>query len=223
MARLAFLHTSPAHVATFERLLAELAPGVAGAHIVDEGLLRDARAEGLTPAIAGRVAERLRAAAADGAGVALCTCSTIGGLAERAAGAAGLPVLRVDRAMAARAVALGPRVVVVAALESTLAPTAELVAEEAGAAGRAVELIAAPCPWAWAAFEAGDQAGYLAQIAAHVRGVAARGDVVVLAQASMAGALDLLADLPTPVLASPRLGLAAALIALRNQGPATRR
>jgi hypothetical protein len=218
MPRLAFLHTSPAHISTFDRLLAELAPEATADHIVDEGLLRDARAEGLTPAIAARVAAVLGAAAEEGASAALCTCSTIGGLAEQSAAVAGLPVLRVDRAMAARAVALGRRIVVVAALESTLAPTAALIEEEARAAGRAVELIMAPCPWAWAAFEAGDQAGYLAQIAAHVRSVAGQGEVLVLAQASMAGAAELLADLPTPLLSSPRLGLAAALALAERAG-----
>jgi hypothetical protein len=41
------------------------------------------------------------------------------------------------------------------------------------------------------------------------------GDVVVLAQASMAGAAPLCAGLPLPVLSSPSLGLEAALAAYR--------
>lgn len=217
MPRLAFLHTSPVHIPTFDRLLAEMAPEVQASHRVAEDLLRDARASGITTELMARVTVALREVAAAGAEAVLCTCSTIGACAEATGPEIGLPVLRVDRAMAERAVRLGARVVVVAALESTLAPTADLIMEEARRAGREIQLIMAPCPSAWPAFEAGDQAGYLEAIAAHLRAVAGRGDVVVLAQASMAGAAELCADLATPVLSSPRLGLSAALAALERQ------
>jgi hypothetical protein len=208
---LALLHTSPAHVATFAALAAELAADVPLRHVVAEDLLDEARAGGLTPALAARVAARLRAAGA-GAAALLCTCSTIGGLAEAAD--VGLPVLRVDRAMAEAAVALGPRVALVAALESTLGPTAELLIT--AAAGRPLTVSAHLCADAWPHFLAGDQAAYLATVAACARAAAASADVVVLAQASMAGAAALLADLAVPVLSSPRLGLAAALAAYRR-------
>jgi len=41
-------------------------------------------------------------------------------------------------------------------------------------------------------------------------------DCIVLAQASMAGAADLLQGLPIPVLSSPRIGMEAAVTAYRN-------
>lgn len=206
---LALLHTSPVHVAAFAALAAELAPGAHIRHVVDEDLLADARAGGLTPELAARVAERLREAG-EGADAVLCTCSTIGGLAE-AADLGGTPVLRVDRAMAEAAVAGGPRVAVVAALASTLAPTRALI--EGAAAGRPLAISEHHCADAWPHFEAGDTAAYLAAVAGCARAAAPGADVVVLAQASMAGAAALLADLPVPVLSSPRLGLQAALLA----------
>ena len=46
----------------------------------------------------------------------------------------------------------------------------------------------------------------------------AQPDVIVLAQATMAGAVDRCSDLPVPVLASPRLGLADALAQWRAGG-----
>lgn len=55
--------------------------------------------------------------------------------------------------------------------------------------------------------EAGDHAGYLDRVARHVRGLADDVDVVVLAQASMAPAANLVGDLSIPVRSSPRLAV----------------
>ena len=175
-------------------------------HIVDESLLNDARAAGITPALAGRVRERI--AEAGPAATVLCTCSTIGGCAEQAG------ALRVDRAMAERAVASGPRIILAATSASTLEPTRRLLEEVAAAAGRPVRIAELLCADAWAWFEAGDQPAYLAAIAAALRANAAAGDVIVLTQASMAGAAALCPDLAVPILSSPRLGLEAALARL---------
>jgi hypothetical protein len=209
---LTFLHTSPAHIATFDRLLAEIAVGVPARHIVDESLLSEERAAGvITPDHERRIAAALHGAVESEAAVVLCTCSTIGGCAEELGRTAGSPVLRVDRAMAERAVALGPRILVVAALASTLAPTRALLLEAAARANKTVQLSELLCDSAWQRFEQGDQAGYLAAIAEQLRGAAVSADAIVLAQASMAGAAELCADLPVPILSSPRLGLEAAL------------
>lgn len=212
--RLTLLHTAPANVAAFSLLLAELAPGVPVRHVLAADLLDDARADGITPELRGRVAEQVRRASDGGASVVLCTCSTIGDCAETSLVPAGVTVLRVDRAMAERAVATGPRIGVAAALESTLGPTEALLRQVAAEAGTPVELTRILCTEAWPLFEAGDRAGFHAAVATSVRAGAAGCDVVVLAQASMAGAADRLDDLPIPVLSSPRLGLEAALARL---------
>ena len=138
----------------------------------------------------------------------LCTCSTIGGVAEAAAARSGVPVLRVDRPMAAEAVAAGSRVVVLAALESTLAPTVALVEEEADRAGRPVDVRTVLVEGAWARFEADDTAGYVRRVADAADAVTGA-DVIVLAQASMAPAGPL-TTARVPVLSSPRPGLLAA-------------
>ena len=215
---LAFLHTSPVHVATFDRLLAEIDPSVAARHIVDESLLDEARATGtITPALEQRIAAALRDASAPDGSVVLCTCSTIGGSAEAAGVGAGRVVLRVDRPMAERAVALGDRILVAAALASTLAPTRALILDAAHAAGKEIELRDLLCEPAWAFFERGDLAGYAQAIADELRAGARDADVIVLAQASMAAAAPLCADLGIPILSSPRLGLEAALAACYAQ------
>ncbi|WP_405834461.1 aspartate/glutamate racemase family protein [Streptomyces sp. NBC_01176] len=207
---LALLHTSPVHVPVFDALRDEDHPDLELRHTVDEVLLARARIEG-PAAVAGEVRAALGRAVADGAGAVLCTCSTIGGIAERAD--AGVPVLRVDRPMAAAAVAVGPRVAVVAALESTLAPTVALVEDEARAAGRRVTVSTLLADGAWARFEAGDRDGFAAAVAAAADAVTGA-DVIVLAQASMAPA-QRLTTAAVPVLSSPRPGLAAGAAAAR--------
>lgn len=214
---IAFLHTSPVHESTFEALLAEAAPEATALHHTDESLLTDALASGLGGDLPARVAAAVRDLAGR-ADVVVCTCSTIGGLATVVPDPA-VPVQRVDQAMADAAVAIGRRIAVVAALESTLAPTRTLVAERAAAAGVEVDIVTHIVPGAWDRFAAGNLSGYRAAIAEALPEVAADADVVVLAQASMAGAV---ASDPgggatltrgIPVLSSPRLGVVAALAA----------
>ena len=197
-----FLHTSPVHVATFDALLARLRPDAQRVHVVDESLLSDARQRG-PQFVTGCVREHLDRLRDRGASVVCCTCSTIGDIAEE--NALGVPVFRVDRPMAAQAVRSGPRIVVVAALASTLEPTRHLLEHEARAAGQDVALTLITAEGAWELFEAGDQDGYLDVISQAARHAAADASVVVLAQASMAAAEPLLQDLTAPVLSSPRL------------------
>ncbi|REK86899.1 arylsulfatase [Streptomyces inhibens] len=204
---LALLHTSSAHVPVFDALRDEDAPGLALHHLVRPELLSRARTQG-PDAVAEDVSDELAAAARDGARVVLCTCSTIGSVAETAGAALGLPVLRVDRPMAAAAVAAGPRIAVLATVESTFAPTESLLAEEADRAGREISVRRVLVQGAWEKFETGDTDAYLATVATAARAVADT-DVIVLAQASMAPAANDLA-LGVPVLSSPRPGLRAA-------------
>jgi len=212
---LTFLHTSPVHIATFDQLLAEIDPSIPVKHVVDESLLHDARANGITAELSYRINQTLVDAIADDAAVVVCTCSTIGGCAEQASHGTDRPIIRVDRAMAEQAVAIGERIVVVAALASTLTPTRQLIEEVAEHAGKAIAISEVLCEAAWPYFERGDHSGYLTTVAACVRQAASTGDVVVLAQASMAGAAALCADLPIPILSSPRLGVEAAIQAYR--------
>lgn len=205
---LALLHTSPVHGPVFDALRDRDHPGLELRHLVRPELLERARREGadaVVAEVAGAVGE-----AAAGARAVLCTCSTIGGAAEAAGARAGVPVLRVDRPMAAAAARYG-RVVVVAAVASTLAPTADLIRDEARAAGSGAPRVRTVLvEGAWERFEAGDRDGYLDAVARAVTALnEADADAVVLAQASMADAAAR-ATTPLPVLSSPALGLRAA-------------
>lgn len=196
-----FLHTADVHVATFGALVEEVAPGEGHVHRVDEPLLDDARAGAPTGE---RVRAHVDALVAAGASVVVCTCSTLGPVAEEVV-RPGVPVVRVDRPLAEAAVRDGGRVAVVVALASTLGPTTDLLADAARRVGVRVVPEPVVCVDAWAAFEAGNLDAYHRAIADAVRDAVDRRepDVVVLAQASMAPAAALLADLPVPVLTSP--------------------
>lgn len=205
---LTLFHTAPANVETFDALLQQIAPDVPVRHIVDEAILREVRNAG---AVTLDVVKRVGAAMAQviNQSFVLCTCSTIGGLAEQASER----VMRVDRPMAERAVSLGSHIAVAATLKSTLEPTTALLLDVARQANRAIRITKVFILNAWPIFEHGDREGYAREIARCVEQAYAENafDVVVLAQASMADAEPLCAHLPVPVLSSPRLGVEAAV------------
>lgn len=209
---LTFLHTSSVHIPTFDGLLAELAPNVPARHAVDESLLQEAReAGGVTVQLKQKMKEVILSAMRDDTQVMLCTCSTLGGCAEEIGRHTTAPLLRIDRPMAEKAVSLGTRIVVAATVASTLGPTRELILDAARRAHKSAQLIEVLCESAWEKFAQGDQNGYLQQIAEQLLRAAPSGEVIVLAQASMAGATAFCSNLTIPILSSPRLGLEAAL------------
>ncbi|MFE4964083.1 aspartate/glutamate racemase family protein [Streptomyces sp. NPDC056660] len=204
---LALLHTSPLHIPVFEALRDEDHPGLELRHVVAPELLARARRTG-PEAVAPEVRAALERAAADGVRAVLCTCSTIGEVAERAADSVGVPIVRGDRPMAAAAVAAGSRIAVLATVESTLAPTLALIEDEARRADRPIRARAQVVADAWTRFEDGDIEGCARLVAAAADAVT-DADVIVLAQASMTSA-QRLTTTTVPILSSPRPGLAAA-------------
>jgi hypothetical protein len=198
-----FLHTAQVHVATFEALSRELMPSARTVNRVDPEALELARQDGMGERVRAVVAGHLSELREAGCEVVLCTCSTLGEIAEGLSGE-GLEVIRIDRPMLRRAVTLGPRIGVLAALASTIEPTTRVLAEEAADAESGIAVEVSVVDGAWDAFLSGDAADYHSRIAQGARALSSRCDVVVLAQASMEPAAALLAGLATPVLTSPR-------------------
>ena len=209
MPTVGFLHTSPVHVPTFRRLVAELIPGAPIVSVENEAVLDLARERGPgNDDVRREVADLVGHLVDAGATTIVCTCSTIGDVAEDVGAELGLDVVRVDRPMAERAMQVGGRVVVVAAVESTLGPTRELLESVADAHGSDVVIDVRLVDGAWERFEAGDDEGYVAAIADALPELATEADVIVLAQASMAPAAALV-EVGVPVLSSPRLAVEA--------------
>lgn len=197
--RLTLLHTAAVHVGTFDALRDRIAPGAVLHHVVEEGWLAEARVQGVSPELEARLASVISAAD----GPVICTCTTLGPAAARQG------AVRIDAPMMQAAAAVGGAVVMAYALESTLAPSRDLFLASGGTGGlRELDLTAH-----WPLFESGRTEEFHQAVADRIRAdhAAQGGDVVILAQASMAGAADLLTDLGVPVLGSPEMALRAAL------------
>jgi Asp/Glu/hydantoin racemase len=208
--RLALVHTVAGLVPRFRELAEELLPGVDTFDIVDETLLRDATAEGhVSLDTARRLLAHLAAAERHGADAILVTCSSMGGAVDAARPFAGVPLLRVDQAMAEQAMTSGTRIGVLATLPSTLGPTAELIRRTAAEAGRDVEVRDRVCEGAFEALRAGDTQRHDELVLAGLAELIGWAEVIVLAQASMARVIDQLSEEQrrTPILSSPRLGM----------------
>lgn len=217
MTRLGFLHTVPALAARFDADLRAAEPDATAVHVVDAALLATAIRSGVDASVDAAVARHVEALAAEGVDAILVTCSSIGESAEAAAGAVGVPVVRVDAAMARDAVvAAGPdgRIAVLATNTATLGPTGRLLERATTALDRPPVVSTQVLAEAGEARAAGDDARADALIADAVRAAAETADVVVLAQASMAPAAAH-AGVGIPVLSSPESGLAAAIEATR--------
>jgi Asp/Glu/hydantoin racemase len=205
MATLALLHTAASNVAVFDPLVGELLAGIDHYHVVDESLLREVVAnDGVTPFTFERVAAYVEFAQRVGATGVLVTCSSIGAAAEAARSDVSIPVWRVDEPMAVEAGTSASRIGVLATLRTTLDPTTELIRRHAPAGADVRPLV---CEGAFAALQAGRRHDHDAAVRAGAERLVAEGaDVVVLAQASMARAVD--GTLAVPVLTSPRSGVA---------------
>src|SRR5215213_3350772 len=133
--KLALIHTVGSLPPVFAGLSATTLPGVETADVVDEALLAETIAAGRIPeATAERLAGHVDAALRDGADLVLVTCSSMGPAVDALANL-GLPVLRVDEALADAAIGTGSRIGVIATLATTLEPTAALIRRRAAVLG----------------------------------------------------------------------------------------
>jgi hypothetical protein len=222
--QIAFLHTARAHIRTFDALLDKRGQSsnekISVRHDVDEALLSDAVRLGLTPEIIARTEQAITNAGNSGARIIICTCSTLGAIAEAFDSQTKATVIRIDRPMADLAVTRGQQILIVAALASTLTPTRALLATSAHNLGKSPTLNTLLLPNCWAHFLAGDEQTYLETIATRIEQIEAdqkdSPDLIVLAQASMATAADLCTGTQIPILGSPDTGIAAALDLLRS-------
>jgi Asp/Glu/Hydantoin racemase len=187
---IAVLHTSPATIEIFGRLLRERLPGRRLINILDDSILPELRDNGGDiSAVLPRWHAYARIARDQGAGVILNACSSIGALCAPVEADLGVTVMRVDSAMARQAVMRGSRIAAVATLKTTLRPTCELLEETARTAGRTPVIEPVLVEGAYEALVAGDKARHDDLLAVALERAAKRSDVVVLAQASMARVL----------------------------------
>jgi Asp/Glu/hydantoin racemase len=218
MKRIAFLHTVAALAEKFRELAGLALPDTEAFHMLDESLLQDLMRQRSVEGITRRLVMLVGVAVDAGAELVVFTCSSTSPLIDTARRCYQVPILKVDDPMAERAVRLGERIGVLCTTNSTVAPSSELLTHHAARLGRTVAVEAVLVANAFAALQRGDRAEHDELVQAAARDLAARTDVVVLAQASMAHLAESLAfRLPLPVLASPPI----LMEALRERLPQT--
>ncbi len=210
--KLTLIHTSPVLIPIFTELANELLPGIDVSHVADDWLIKQAIAQGsLSAGIVERLQQHIKEAEQGGAQAIMVTCSSMGPAIEASEAMTQVPLLRVDRAMADRAVALANRIGVIATVATTLQPTADLIQRRAAAIGKTVEITATLCDGALEKLLAGDVETHDRMVTEKLSELLAQVDVIVLAQASMARVANQLGERSgkVPVLSSPRLAMEA--------------
>lgn len=210
MKKLALVHTVPPLLPVFDKLAAELLPGVQPLHVLDGLLLERIRLRGrLAPEDSARLSGHVSLAREVGAQAVLVTCSTISPCVDSVRSAAGIPVVRIDEAMIERAVDAGARIGVIATNRTTLEPTRRLLQARAGACGKKVEIELVLVEAALPALLRGEGAVHDELVKEATLELAQRTDVIVLAQASIARVLDVIpaAVCAAPIFSGPHLAL----------------
>lgn len=146
----------------------------------------------------------------------LSSCSSIGEIFDRENKNYEIPVLRIDSAMAEKAVANAEKIGVAATLETTLKPSIELIQKKAAARNKKIEIKTVLADSAYQKLMEGREDEHDKLLAEKLKELAAKVDIVLLAQASMARAVNVLpAEIRDKFLTSPQLGIAKAAAKLK--------
>ena len=222
MVKVAVLHTSFVFVnveMSVQNLLDELLPDAELIHLVDSDVLATVMREGsISPSSEARMVLMAEAAEKAGADVIFSACSSLGPTLDAARLAVGVPIVKIDDAMAAHAAATASSIGVLATVATTLGPTADLIEQAAVEQGRDVRVVRHLCEGAFQVLMGGDRAAHDAMVVEGARQLAEQVDLVVLAQASMSRLRDQLEQtVGKPVLSSPRMGIELLADTVRQQ------
>lgn len=204
--RIAFVHTGAVVIPPVMALAGELMPGATTVNYLDDKIVADLSDPERADSVSDRLHDLVAAARRGGADVVMLTCSSISEHAGSLTEDLGVPVYRIDEAMADVAAATGSRIAVIATLPTTCEPTTRLIRERAELIGANPDIRSEVVEGAFAAVSTGDRETHDRLVVAAIERVAKDADVVVLAQASMASAADA-ADVAIPVLSSLRPGI----------------
>jgi Asp/Glu/hydantoin racemase len=187
----------------------ELLPNVRLVNIIDDSLIGDVvRAGHIPPGVARRLVQYYHNGEELGADVILNTCSSVGEVADHASALIGVPIVKIDQSMAAKAATEYSKIAVLATLPSTLDPTIRLITKEASMLGKEVTLVKGLAEGAFDALVGGSPEEHDRILLETAQRVCMEADVLVLAQGSMARMEQTLREATgKPVLSSLRLGV----------------
>jgi len=217
--KLALVSTGIGVVEPITAIVRELSPDTETFNIVDDCIVKSIAAnQNVVPSwVFRRMAAYFTLAEEAGADAALLTCSSISEAVDVSTPLVKIPVFKIDEPMADKAVSLTGRIGVAATLKTTLEPTKRLLHARARLAGKSISLSETLCPGAFETLQQGDAATHDEMVRNAVTGLLTQCDIVVLAQASMARAVQSLGQSQDRVLTSPRLGVTRVIDYLKNR------
>ena len=206
---IAIIETSAVSSAELNALCKEIMPDVKIWEIIDNSLIAEVNANGgVTSGVRRRMISYYENAQSLGVDAILNQCSSVGEVAESCKSIVDVPIVRIDEAMARKAVSLGKKIGLVATVSTTVGPSRRLIEKMAEEAGKEIEIEEHLVAGAMMLLmETGDKDRHNAMVLGEVEKAAESCDVVVLAQGSMTVLLPLLGHIKVPVLSSPRLGI----------------
>jgi len=207
--KIAIIHTSFVSVNELKALFAKFVPEAQIMNIVDDSLLAEVVANGsVTPGIVKRICTYAHQAQEQGADLIFNQCSSVSEAIDVAEKMLTIPCLKVDQAMADKAVEMGKKIAVVATVASTMGPSTRLVARAAKKANKQILITECLVDGAMdILIREGDVEKHNKMVLQEIEKIADQHDVIVLAQGSMIVLLPLLAHIKTPILTSPQIGV----------------
>lgn len=202
------IHTAITMVEPTKALFTENLPEVRLINIADDSLIQDViKAGEVTGAVRKRLLTYYNAAIDAGADVIFNTCSSVGDVAIEGREMVPVPLVKIDDAMAEKAVREYNRIGVLATLPTTLDPTARLVQKFSGDLNKPVEIERGLAEGAFQKLMEGDVEAHNRKILETAISLAGKVDAFVLAQGSMAKMQDeIIKHTGKAVLSSPLLG-----------------
>lgn len=213
MAKIALIHTTPVTVEPLKNLIKAKDSKLEIINIVDDSILEELiNNDANLSLVEKRVKYYIKTAVKQGADLVMSACSSIGEIFEAEEQKYEVPIMRIDSAMAEKAVKNAKNIGVAATLATTLRPSTELVKNKAAAINKKVVIKTALADKAYQKLMAGDQKAHDQLLAEKLKELAAEVEIVLLAQASMARAVEVLPDeLQDKFLTSPEPGIEKAL------------
>ena len=206
---IAIVQTSAVSSKDLKNLCSEIIPEVKVYQIIDDSLIPEVNANGgPTSAVKRRLYTYYQMAASLGVDLILNQCSSVGEVADAIRPFIDVPIVKIDEAMARKAISLGKKIAVVATVQSTVAPSTRLIENEARKAGVDIQIEKCLVDGAMMILiEKGDVETHNKMVIGAVEKAAQDNDAVVLAQGSMLVLAPLVKDIKKPVLTSPRLAV----------------
>lgn len=209
MKSIAIVQTSAVSSKELKSLCAEMMPDVKVYQIIDDSLIPEVNANcGPTSAVRRRMYNYYMQAQSLGVDLILNQCSSVGEVADAIKPFVDVPVVKIDEAMARKAVTMGKKIAMIATVASTVGPSSRLIRRMAEEVGKEIELdIHLVKDAMMILIEKGDAETHNKMVLGEIEKAAESNDVIVLAQGSMTVLLPLLGGIQKPVLTSPRLGV----------------